>query len=61
MKRRLALARALLAEYDLLLLDEPFGALDPENVDKARALIREKTEGKIVILVSHEIVSEADL
>ena len=41
MKRRLALARALLAPFDALALDEPFTGLDRENRDLALACIRE--------------------
>ena len=31
MKSRFSLARALLVDYDVLLLDEPFDGLDPER------------------------------
>jgi len=53
MKRRLALARALLASADALALDEPFSGLDEENREKAIACIRRRTEGKPVFLVTH--------
>jgi len=53
MKRRLALARALLASADALALDEPFSGLDEENREKAIACIRRRTEGKPVLLVTH--------
>ena len=54
MKRRLALARALLAPSDALALDEPFAGLDEENRMKAIACIRKRTAGKIVLLVTHD-------
>jgi len=54
MKRRLALARALLAPADLLLLDEPLTGLDGENRARALACIREAAEEKCVLLVTHE-------
>lgn len=53
MKRRLALARALLAPSDALALDEPFTGLDGENRARCLALIREKGAGKPVLLASH--------
>ena len=53
MKRRLALARALLAPSDALALDEPFAGLDEENRERAIACIRNRTAGKPVLLVTH--------
>ena len=53
MKRRLALARALLAPSDALALDEPFAGLDEENRERAIACIRNRTAGKTVLLVTH--------
>lgn len=53
MKRRLALARALLAPSDALALDEPFTGLDEENRARAIACIRNRTVGKLVLLVTH--------
>ena len=58
MKRRTAIVRACLAEYDLLMLDEPFTGLDTDTKDRMRAYIRKYTQGKTVILVTHE--AEAD-
>ena len=54
MQRRVALARALLAESEVLILDEPFTGLDEENRDKAMAAIDRFAGGRTVILVSHE-------
>ena len=54
MKRRLALARALLAPSDALALDEPFTGLDPENRARCRAAILREAAGKPVILVTHD-------
>ncbi len=54
MKRRLALARALLAESDALALDEPFTGLDRESRERAIAAIRRCAAGKPVLLVTHE-------
>lgn len=59
MKRRLALLRALLAEYDVLFLDEPFKGLDSCTKARVMQLCRDKTAGKSVILVTHD-KGEAD-
>ncbi len=54
MKRRLTLARALVNDPDLLVLDEPTTGLDPQ----ARHLIWERlqgllAEGKTILLTTH--------
>ena len=54
MRRRLALARALLAPFDALVLDEPFAGLDEENRAAAWRCIRQRAAGKPVILVTHD-------
>ena len=54
MKRRLALARALLTEAEVLVLDEPFTGLDGENRARALACVREAAETKCVLLVTHD-------
>lgn len=53
MRQRVALLRALYAQWDLLFLDEPFQGLDRENKDRTMAYTREKCKGKTVILVTH--------
>ena len=54
MRRRCALARALCADYDLLVLDEPFKGLDEANRRAAMETVRELSRGKTVLLVTHE-------
>ena len=54
MKRRLALARALLTPGDALALDEPFTGLDEENRAACLACIREAAAHKPVLLVTHD-------
>ncbi len=54
MKRRVALLRALLAEYDVLFLDEPFKGLDKDTKYAVINYTKEKIKGKTVILVTHE-------
>lgn len=53
-KQRVAIARALLMGADLLLADEPTGALDLENTDALVDLLSELNEsGLTIILVTH--------
>lgn len=54
MKRRLALARALLAPSDALILDEHFTGLDEENRSIALRCILHAAQTKPVLLASHE-------
>ena len=54
MKRRLALARALLAVSDAVALDEPFTGLDEENRRRAVLCVTAAAETKPVILVTHD-------
>lgn len=57
MKRRAALARALAFDAPVLLMDEPFRALDPDTHADMLALVREAAKNKLLILVTHD---EAD-
>ncbi|MBI9094505.1 MAG: ABC transporter ATP-binding protein [Sphaerochaeta sp.] len=54
MKRRVALVRALLATYDLLVLDEPFKGLDELTKQQVIAYTEKRTKDKMVILVTHD-------
>jgi heme exporter protein A len=56
MAQRLALARALLADPDLLLLDEPFTGLDREAVGLLRdELEAARAAGRLVLVVTHDL------
>jgi len=53
MKQRVSLARALIYDKPVLILDEPFAALDEAVKRKAAQMIRRESVDKTVILVSH--------
>ena len=62
MKTRLALARAVLHEPDLLLLDEPTSGLDPESALAVLELIREMTtDGQTVLMCTHLLLEAEGL
>ena len=54
MQRRVAILRALAADYDILLADEPFVGLDDATKQQTMELFRQRTLGKTVLLVTHE-------
>ena len=54
MKRRVAILRALAADYDVLLCDEPFKGLDQATKALVMDYFLGKTKGKTVILVTHD-------
>jgi ABC-2 type transport system ATP-binding protein len=60
MKTRLALARSILHDPELLLFDEPTSGLDPESAHAVLDLIREMTrDGRTVVMCTH-LLSEAE-
>ena len=62
MKQRLALARVLLHDPDLLLLDEPASGLDPRARIEVRELLKElKNMGKTILISSHILHELAQL
>lgn len=54
MCRRVAAARALAPESDVLLADEPFTGLDGENRRILASLLRKKAEEGLVLVVTHD-------
>ena len=57
MKQRVALARALVMDPSILLLDEPFAALDPETRDVLLSELQEifETTHKTIVFITHNV------
>ncbi len=62
-QQRVALARALAAEPALLLLDEPFAAVDPNCRDELRSVLRgvQRSRRLTMLLVTHDRAEAAEL
>ena len=54
MQQRVSLARALAMGGDLILLDEPFSALDKDLKQRIAPIVREACENALTIMVTHD-------
>lgn len=57
-RRRLEIARALITEPKLILLDEPFAAVDPHTVEELQAEVRRLAASGIAILLTDHNVQQ---
>jgi lipopolysaccharide export system ATP-binding protein len=57
-RRRLEIARALVSEPQIILLDEPFTGIDPVTIDSIQAIIRDLRDRGISILITDHQVRE---
>lgn len=62
MKQRLGLCQAVMENPDIILLDEPFNAIDEENLNRIYEILNEfREKNKIIIIASHGIVDRNKL
>jgi heme ABC exporter ATP-binding subunit CcmA len=62
MRQRLAVARAFLHDPEVLLLDEPFTALDDRAIAVLQTVLREaRSEGKTVVMSTHQLREALEL
>ena len=54
MRRRVCICRALIADYDLLILDEPFKGLDSGIKCAIMQMVMDSVAGKIVVCITHD-------
>lgn len=54
MRRRVAIVRAVIAEHDLILMDEPFKGLDETSKNRVIDYLKKHTAGSTVIIITHD-------
>lgn len=60
MKQRLGIANALLAQRELLVLDEPTNGLDPQGTREVRSLVRSLAADGATVFVSSHLLAEVE-
>lgn len=53
-KQRVAIARALVSDPNIILADEPTGALDRANSNEIMSLLKEASKNRLVIVITHD-------
>lgn len=59
-KQRISIARAILKDAPIIILDEATSNVDPENEHALMAAIRELTKGKTLISIAHRLTTVRD-
>ena len=61
-RQRVSIARAILKNAPIIVLDEATASVDPENAGKINRAIKEVTRGKTVVIIGHKLrnLTEAD-
>ncbi len=54
-KQRISIARAMLKDAPIVILDEATANVDPENEDRLQAAIRALTKNKTIIMIAHRL------
>ncbi len=54
MQQRVAIGRAISADFDIMLMDEPFKGLDIETKTHVRQFVFDSLKGKTLLLVTHD-------
>ncbi|SHH47124.1 osmoprotectant transport system ATP-binding protein [Anaerosphaera aminiphila DSM 21120] len=62
-QQRIGVIRALAADQDIILMDEPFGALDPITRDSLQKLVKklQRELGKTIVFVTHDMTEALTL
>lgn len=54
-KQRISIARAMLKDAPIIILDEATANVDPENEDRLQKAIEELTRNKTIIMIAHRL------